>query len=210
EAALSIAEANDSPWSLCWALNALGVVHFRRGDLARAIPKFERALEFSRTRQMITWTPIIASHLGIAYTRAGRSAEGLPLISIGLKGLREQQRRYMLPSTLVWAAGACFHAGYLDDAASYAKEALELAREQRAWGLEAFILRVMGDVRLSDREAAESYYREALGLATKFGARYLIPHCRASLGRLLWRTGHRHEAQEHLSAALSMYREMGM
>jgi len=210
EAALCVAEANDSTWSLCWALNALGFIHLRRGDLSRAIPMFERGLELSRTREMITWTPMLMSNLGISYIHARRSAEGLPLLSTGLNGLREQQRRYILLSVLSAAASACFQAGCLAEATSHAMEALELARQQGAWGLEVFILRVMGDITSTDREAAENYYREALGRATKLGTRYLIPHCHASLGRLLRRTGNRHEAQTHLTVALSMYREMGM
>src|SRR5262249_49600248 len=37
DAALCVAETSDSPWSLCWAPNALGFIHLRRGDLSRAI-----------------------------------------------------------------------------------------------------------------------------------------------------------------------------
>jgi hypothetical protein len=40
--------------------------------------------------------------------------------------------------------------------------------------------------------------------------RPLVAHCHAGLGRLYRHTGRRQEAQEHLSTATTMYREMGM
>jgi hypothetical protein len=40
--------------------------------------------------------------------------------------------------------------------------------------------------------------------------RPLIAHCHFGLGKLYRRTGKRQEAQEHLTTATTMYREMGM
>lgn len=40
--------------------------------------------------------------------------------------------------------------------------------------------------------------------------RRLIPHCHYGLGRLYRRTGKREQAQEHLTTATTMFREMGM
>jgi len=38
----------------------------------------------------------------------------------------------------------------------------------------------------------------------------LFAHCHLGLGKLYRRTGKRQQAQEHLSTATTMYREMGM
>ena len=38
----------------------------------------------------------------------------------------------------------------------------------------------------------------------------LIAHCHLGLGKLSWLTGKRQQAQEHLSTARTMYREMDM
>jgi len=38
----------------------------------------------------------------------------------------------------------------------------------------------------------------------------LVAHCHLGLGRLYRRTGKPQEAQEHLTTATTMYREMGM
>ena len=40
--------------------------------------------------------------------------------------------------------------------------------------------------------------------------RPLVAHCHLGLGKLYGRTGKRHEGQEHLTTATTMYREMGM
>jgi len=38
----------------------------------------------------------------------------------------------------------------------------------------------------------------------------LVAHCHLGLGKLHRRTGKREQAQEHLTLAMTMYREMGM
>jgi hypothetical protein len=40
--------------------------------------------------------------------------------------------------------------------------------------------------------------------------RPLVAHCHLGLGKLYRRTGDRSKAQEHLTTATTMYREMGM
>ncbi len=37
-----------------------------------------------------------------------------------------------------------------------------------------------------------------------------MAHCHFGLGKLYWPTGERKQAHEHLTAATTMYREMGM
>ena len=46
--------------------------------------------------------------------------------------------------------------------------------------------------------------------AASLGMRPLVAHCHLGLGKLYARTGKRDEAQEHLTTALTMYREMDM
>ncbi len=57
---------------------------------------------------------------------------------------------------------------------------------------------------------ADARYREALRLATELGMRPLVAYCHLRLGKLYARTGTRAQAQEHLTTATSMYREMDM
>ena len=58
--------------------------------------------------------------------------------------------------------------------------------------------------------AGDAHYRKALALAEPRGMRPLVAHCHLGLGKVDRRTGERQEAQEHLTIATTMYREMGM
>src|SRR5262249_14729741 len=61
-----------------------------------------------------------------------------------------------------------------------------------------------------DAESAEAHYRESLALAEPRGMRPLVAHCHFGLGQLYLRTGEQQEAQQHLTTATAMYREMDM
>ncbi|HEX6828150.1 MAG TPA: tetratricopeptide repeat protein [Burkholderiales bacterium] len=56
----------------------------------------------------------------------------------------------------------------------------------------------------------ETHYQGALSLASELGMRPLVAHCHLGLGKLYRRTGKREQAQEHLTTATTMYREMDM
>ena len=62
----------------------------------------------------------------------------------------------------------------------------------------------------ADLPPAEAYYGQALALAEELSQRPLVAHCHLGLGKLYRRAGKRDEAQEHLTAATPMYREMDM
>jgi len=59
-------------------------------------------------------------------------------------------------------------------------------------------------------EEAVQHYRQALVLASELGMRPLVAHCHLGLGKLDRRTSQREQAQEHLTTAMTMYREMDM
>jgi tetratricopeptide (TPR) repeat protein len=84
----------------------------------------------------------------------------------------------------------------------------------RGQGDEAYALRLLGEIASQgdplDAETAEAHYRQALAFATELGMRPLAAHCHLGLGTLYRRIGKREPAQEHLSTAATMYREMGM
>jgi hypothetical protein len=56
----------------------------------------------------------------------------------------------------------------------------------------------------------ENHYRQALALAEELGMRPLIAHCHVGLGKLYRRIGNRQQAEEHLTTATAMMREMEM
>jgi hypothetical protein len=89
---------------------------------------------------------------------------------------------------------------------------LGFTRERGQRVSEAHALRLLGEVTalLDGPERAGRHYDDALALAEKLELRPLAAHCHLGLGRLWRRRGMGLRAQEHLSTALAMYREMNM
>ena len=189
----------------------LGLVNLRRGDLPRATRILERCLDLCRTWQIVVVTPLGAATLGAAYALAGRADEALPLVAGAVEEFRRRQF-HTRPAFILLCAGTTYlSAGRIDEAASHAREALALTRRLGARGSEAHALCLAGDVASTGGgEDAPGYYREALALAGELGMRPLVAHCHLGLGKLSRRTGKRQEAQEHLTTATAMYREMEM
>ena len=75
EAGLRIAKAVAHPGSLMVACQGLGLVALRQGDLPRALPLLERAMDIYHEADLPAYFPQIAPVLGAAYTLAGRVAE---------------------------------------------------------------------------------------------------------------------------------------
>ena len=211
EAAVRIAEAADYPFALYFGLIALGLAHLRRGDLPRATPVLERGLDLCRTWQIALGAPFLAAALGAAHALAGRADQALPLVAGAVEQFRSRQFHVRPALIVLYAGTTCLRAGRIDEAASHAREALALTRRLGARGSEADALCLAGDVASSGgAEDAEGYYREALALAEPRGMRPLVAHCHLGLGMLYRRTGKAQEAQEHLTTAATMYREMDM
>jgi tetratricopeptide (TPR) repeat protein len=105
-------------------------------------------------------------------------------------------------------------AGQREDAVRRAQQALQLARDRKERGHEAYALRVLGEIAswqdAPDIPAAEDSYGSAIALADQLGMRPLVAHCHLGLGQLYRRTGHSQQAQEHLTTAITMLREMDM
>jgi tetratricopeptide (TPR) repeat protein len=159
----------------------------------------------------VPWLPFAAAELGYAYALSRRFGEGLPLL--------EQSTERIAGSTSVvlwigWLGESYLLAGRMDDAARVARHALELSRNRKERGHEVRAFRLLGDVAAQrdppDAETAEVYYRQARTLAEELSMRPLVAHCHLGLGTLYRRTGDHAKAQEHLTTAATMYREMDM
>jgi tetratricopeptide (TPR) repeat protein len=104
--------------------------------------------------------------------------------------------------------------GRWEEALEAATEHLSRARQEGRRGLEGWALYWLGDIGRHrdppDPDAAERHYGKALALASELGMRPLVAHCHLGFGTLYRRTGDQTRAQEHLTTASTMYREMGM
>jgi tetratricopeptide (TPR) repeat protein len=152
--------------------------------------------------------------LGRAYSLTGRHSQGLPFLEQGEKESESVMALHFLSLHVAWLGEEHLLSGRPDEAAVHAARAINLARERKERGAEAWALRLLGEIHSHpdalDPEKAEENYRQALALAEELGMRPLIAHCRKGLGALYGRTGQEEKARTELTAAMDMYREMEM
>ena len=214
EEAVRIAEKADQPFSLVIACLGLGSLHLLKGDLPQAIPVLERAVGFCRRWTIPAWFPTAASSLGYAYVLSGRLGDGEPLLRDAIDQAARMRIGYDDAPTLAWLSEALLLDGRPHEAVSLAQRELDRSRQRGHRGHEAYGLRILAEVAAHldppDVETAKGYYDQALTLATELGMRPLVARCHLGLGKLYRRTGEQGQAQEHLTTAASMYREMDM
>jgi tetratricopeptide (TPR) repeat protein len=150
--------------------------------------------------------------MGSTYIRRGRIAEALSLLKRAAEQTAAPRPWIFIRETPL--GEAYLIAGQVEEAHAVAHRALAVAREYRIPGQEAWVLRLLGEIALrrapAEADDARAHYQEALAIADQRGMRPLAAHCHLGLGKLYRRTGQRERAQEHLTTATAMYREMEM
>jgi tetratricopeptide (TPR) repeat protein len=193
------------------ALFGVSLVHLRQGALEQAVARLEHALRLCRFWQIPIPLVLVTSQLGYAYALSGRLAEAVPLLA---EAVELSKGRWGRSQRMAWLAEAHLLASRPDEAGELGRQALELARAQKERGHEAWALRLLGEIATRrdplDPAATADHYRQALALATELGMRPLMVHCHLGLGKLYRRAGRPNPAQEQLTMARTMYREMGM
>jgi tetratricopeptide (TPR) repeat protein len=156
----------------------------------------------------------MAAGLGYAYALQGRLAEGRALLEEAISITLRTGSLVGHALCLAWLSEACRLMGHREEAWQHARQALDLARQQKARGSEARALHQLGVVHANadppDVAPAEAHYQQALALAEELGMRPLVAHCHRGLGLLYAATGQREQAGTELSTARAMYQEMDM
>jgi hypothetical protein len=151
--------------------------------------------------------PFAAAALGYAYTLAGRSDEGVPLVVQAVERAPSVLRLTLLAESYLGADRS-------GEAGPVADRALTLARYHKERGNEAWLLRLLGEIAARaqppDVQAAERYYRAARALAEELGMRPLVAHCHLGLGTLYQKAERDQAARRELAAAAELYHALAM
>ena len=211
--ALGIAERANHPFTLVEALAALGGVHVAQGDLDHAISALERGLALVREWNFQPWA--ILSRLGYAYALSGRLPEARRLLEeVAQSATTMHSMGVGRAIQRAWLGEAYLLDQQFDAASTRAQEAVSLARGHEERADEAWGLRILGETAASAPSArageATERFEEALALARERDMHPLVAHCHLGLGKLYRRLGKGQEAHQHLTTAMTMYREMGM
>jgi tetratricopeptide (TPR) repeat protein len=186
----------------------------RRAAFHEAIPRLEAAIQALRDGGLLVWAITAGALLGYSYAMTGRLREGISLLREALdqttRGRRTHETRL-----IAYLCEAQLQAGQVGEARDLAARALGLSRQRVERGTEARLLHLLGAIEFpsvgdGDGSAAERHYAAAMALALELGMRPLVAHCHLGLGKLYRRTSKREHAQEHLTIATTMYREMDM
>jgi len=213
--ALRLAESTQHAFTLSLAYRAASTRNLREGQWTRARALIEHWNTVAEAGSIILHLPVTITSFAWVLAQLGETRAALDRVREGEELLGAQVANGVVQNVgagYLALARACLLLGRLDEARRLGARLVERIALQR--GLEAHALHLFGDITTHpdrfDAESGEAYYRKALALAEPRGMRPLIAHCHLGLSQLYRRTGPREQAQEHLTAAATMYREMGM
>jgi tetratricopeptide (TPR) repeat protein len=211
---LRIAEAVAHPGNLMLATWGSGLLSLCQGDLPRALPLLERAVDIWQTVDLPLFFPRMAVPLGAAYTLAGRIADAVPLLTQVMEQTTAMETVGFQTLCRLALGEAQGRAGRLEEAHALAERGLALARQHQERGHQAYALRLLGDIAAHweppETAPAAAHYRQALALADALGMRPLQAHCHRGLGTLYAKTDQTEQARTALSNAIDLYHSMGM
>ncbi len=214
EEAVRIAEDLDHPFGRMLTSSGIGTLYVLKGEMGKAVPALERGLALGRVASIPLLFPFVASPLGAAYALSGRLAEALPLLEQAVEQAASMKLMAEHSLRVARLGEAHLLSGRPESAGQLAAWALDLSREHKERGSQAWALRLLAEIASHgdppDADRAEEHYRQCLTLADELGMRPLLAHCQLGLGRLRRRTGKGEQARECFAAAAGMFGQMDM
>ena len=157
--------------------------------------------------------PYTAARLGLTRVLLGKPNDGLPLLEEAVR-LAVQDGTAESAPAMTMLGEAYLVLGRPEDAHDQATRARDIASRRGERGHEAWTLWLLGEIEAhrdpGGINRSSAHYTQALTIGTDLRMRPLIAHCHLGLGKLYRRTDEREQAQEHLTTATTMYRDMGM
>ena len=210
--AIRHAEPTRHAWTIGLASSTAATIHSLKGDWLSAHSSIEHAMRVARAENAVLLLPSLVASSALISAHLGETEAALSHLDEGdrLFELFAPKGHGVLSYCALSRAG--FLLGRLDAAWRLAERAVAASSRNPSWTAHALLL--VADIATYperfDAEHGEVHYRDALALAEPRGMRPLVAHCHLGLGKLYRRTGKREQAQEHLTTATTMYREMDM
>jgi tetratricopeptide (TPR) repeat protein len=212
--AFQLAESTHHAHTMGQAYRAGATLRLLEGNWAQARSLSERGIATALTGSILLRSTALALSAWVL-AQLGETSAALHQLREG-RDLFERRLAQGIVAYRSWdchALGrACLLLGRLDEAKELADLAAEFSPGQP--GFAAYASHLLGDIATDpkrfDADRGAASYRESMAFAEPRGMRPLVAHCHLGLGKLYRRTGKREQAQEHLTAATTSYREMEM
>jgi len=214
EEAIVAGETINRPWCRMLVRWQVGEHHLTKGEVSQALMLLEDGLTIARQWGFDRTRRVLACAHGYALALVGRTAAGLAILEENVTHLDSIHFTWLRGRRLTYLGETYLLAGRVADAKAVAERAKQWSRARSERGFEAWALRLLAECEMRSAEArettAQDLFQEALGLGAELGMRPLVAHCHAGLAMFHQRMGEPQKAQEHLTVATTMYREMGM
>ena len=212
EAALREAEERQDRYMIAVAGLHVGDIYHRQGDLAHAERLLRRSMEMIESGDISQVFPYIVARLGLMRVLLQSSDDGLPLIQQAVRLAVDDNSWEMAPA-MTMLGEAYLVRGRLEEAQQWVTRAQEVAVARRERGHEAWAFWVLGEITNArypdDPTRSSPHYAQALAIAAALGMRPLEARCHLALATKR-RGADPHTVQQHLSSAVTMFREMDM
>ncbi|HEY5954210.1 MAG TPA: hypothetical protein VIT18_07590, partial [Terrimicrobiaceae bacterium] len=210
--AVAVAHRLNRPFSMAYALFHASLLHLWRRELELVKERAEAVLEITEKHDFPIWEAVAGCLRGAALVGMGRADEGLMESSQGMnryRGLRTPP--VFWPLLLVIRAGVCGQAGRFEEGLASVDEALGFVGPDSGSPLAAEFCRVKGELLLASSSEnigqAETWFRQALGIARERQAGMFELRAAVSLSRLWRRQGKAEEGRQVLRDSYSKLTE---
>jgi class 3 adenylate cyclase/tetratricopeptide (TPR) repeat protein len=212
---IRLADPTDHAHAITIAYDAGGILYLLWGDWARARSLVETGIMAAKKRNLAGQLRILVPSSAWALAQLGETGAALNRVQEGEQLLERQASRGFF-GRLGWGyyllGCACLQLERLDEATRFGDLAVKSSPHHP--GFRAHGLQLLADIAAHDHrfnlKASEAWYREALALGEPRSMRPLTAHCHRGLAKLYGRIGERQKAQEYLTTAMTMYRNMDM
>jgi predicted ATPase len=209
EAALASARRQGNPAFVAASLSLVMPMLTMIGDTAAPSRWADQLASVAGEQGFAHWRGVGAIYRGWAKVRNGDVADGLSLMRSGTAVFRATGAVLWMPHFIALHADAYEIAGQVEEALALLNDALEVVERIGERWLEAELNRQKGRLllRQGHRDAAEEFYRTALGIAREQGAKMWELRAATSLARLQRDHGCRSEARDLLSPVYAWFTE---
>lgn len=210
--ACAIADEVRRPYDMALAYWYAGFVLAHQGETAEALVSLEHGYQICRSAQISFLIPVLSTSLGHTYALAGRTDEGVDLLTKAVGFSRSAKFPYGVAWSTVYLGFARLLSSRPEDVVAQAQDAIEMASSHHYRAVEASANRLMAEACQCNgqMDVAEAHYLDAMKIATDLGLRPEIAHCQSGHAQLCFQLGRTSEGDQLLNAGNALYSSLEM